>query len=183
MNATELTYRQLQTELKALKARGYQVPALNSKRAVLEAALTELIGQQPATAAPSAEATILETVAQLAAAGNTPPAVLADILTTVSKKALLAHAQTLGIKGLSKLNKLELALAIIQQPPTQAALEASILHTATQLAATGTPPAILADILTTVSKQALLAHAKTLHIQGVHRISKFNLALAIAQHR
>ncbi len=114
MNAAALPYSQLQAELKAFRDRGYDVPKLNSKRAVLEAALTELIGQQPATTAPSPEASILETVAQLAAAGNTPPAVLADILTTVSKKTLLAHAQTLGIKGLSKLNKLELSLAIVQ---------------------------------------------------------------------
>jgi hypothetical protein len=112
MNAQDLTYRQLQTELKALRDRGYTVPKLNSKREILEAALTELIGQQP-NPIKSEEVAILETTAQLAAAGNTLPTVLADILTTVSKKTLLAQAKTLGIKGISKLNKFDLSLAIV----------------------------------------------------------------------
>ena len=85
MNVAALPYRQLQAELKALKARGYTVPKLNSKRAILETALTELIGQQPATAA----------------------------WIKLPKKTLISIAQSYGIKVLSRHTKADLAQAIV----------------------------------------------------------------------
>jgi hypothetical protein len=45
-----MTYRELQTELKAYRSEGYSVPALNSKKGVLEAALNGIkaaIASQP----------------------------------------------------------------------------------------------------------------------------------------
>jgi hypothetical protein len=37
-----MTYRELQIELKAYRSEGYDVPALNSKKGVLEAALNAI---------------------------------------------------------------------------------------------------------------------------------------------
>ncbi len=37
-----MTYREMQTELKAYRSEGYSVPALNSKKEVLEAALNAI---------------------------------------------------------------------------------------------------------------------------------------------
>lgn len=42
-----MTYRELQTELKAYRSEGYSVPALNSKKDVLEAAIKSAIASQP----------------------------------------------------------------------------------------------------------------------------------------
>lgn len=38
-----MTYTELKTELRAFQAQGYSIPALNSKKAVLEAALAEIL--------------------------------------------------------------------------------------------------------------------------------------------
>lgn len=84
MLVTILPYRQLQAELKTLRDRGYTVPKLNSKRAILESALTELIGQQPDTSA----------------------------WIKLPKKTLIKIAKGFGIKVLSRYSKADLAMVI-----------------------------------------------------------------------
>jgi hypothetical protein len=42
-----MTYRQLQTALKALRQQGHKVPKLNSKKAVLQAAYDQLTADTP----------------------------------------------------------------------------------------------------------------------------------------
>lgn len=114
MNATALTYRQLQAELRAMQARGYAVPKLNSKRAVLEAALTELIGQQPAL---PASAPVPQELVTLETAMLATDAAIAEALCALPKKVLIEQAKALGIKGISKFGKTDLAIAIATHQP------------------------------------------------------------------
>ncbi len=106
MNVAALPYRQLQAELKTFRDRGYTVPKLNSKRAVLEAALTALIGQQPATPAP------VQAFEVAATAVASVDALLCNAWIKLPKKTLIAEAKRLGIKGISGYGKADLAMAI-----------------------------------------------------------------------
>ena len=96
-----MTYRELQAELKTYRSEGYSVPALNSKKDVLEAALSEIKALES-----------LKALAAIAALETKQPVERVWKLQMMTIAKLRRYAKKAGIKHANQLKKQSLIQAL-----------------------------------------------------------------------
>lgn len=96
-----MTYRELQAELKAYRSEGYSVPSLNSKKEVLESALSEIKALES-----------LKALAAIAALETNQPIERLWKLQMMNLAKLRRYAKKAGIKHANQLKKQALIQAL-----------------------------------------------------------------------